>query len=271
MRHAWLIIAHNQFGILQRLVSLLDDERSDFYIHIDRKVKHLPEIKVSKGRLFMLEDRVDVRWGTVSQIETELDLLEAALRNGPYSHYHILSGTHLPLKPVDEMMQFYDSHSDEEIMRFWGQDEGDSDFKLRRYHFPLRNFKYGTRAQRRICQLTWQCVIKIQKLLGIRHLKSERFIKTDNWLSLTENACLFFVEHKDRILHKYRWSFCGDEYFVASEMNRFPGIFKIYDCNNLLYVEFQKDTPRSFHLSSYDEIRKTGFMWARKFTGTHAN
>ena len=25
MKHAWLIIAHNQFGILQQLVSLLDD------------------------------------------------------------------------------------------------------------------------------------------------------------------------------------------------------------------------------------------------------
>lgn len=72
MKHAWLIIAHNEFGILQRLVSMLDDERSDFFIHFDKKVKVLPEITVEKGRLFILENRVDVHWGSVSQIETEL-------------------------------------------------------------------------------------------------------------------------------------------------------------------------------------------------------
>ena len=106
MRHAWLIIAHNEFAILQHLVSLLDDERSDFYLHFDAKVKELPSITVEKGRLFILNNRVDVRWGTVSQLEAELLLLETAHQSGPYAHYHILSGVHLPLKPFDRLMQF---------------------------------------------------------------------------------------------------------------------------------------------------------------------
>ena len=95
MRHAWLIIAHNEFDILQRLVSMLDDARSDFFVHIDAKVHELPALKVERGRLFMMENRVDVRWGSVSQIEVELALMETALQHGPYDHYHILSGTHL--------------------------------------------------------------------------------------------------------------------------------------------------------------------------------
>ena len=79
MRHAWLIITHNEFEVLQRLVSMLDHSRSDFFIHFDAKVKTLPKISVEKGRLFVLENRVDVRWGSVSQIEAELVLLEAAM------------------------------------------------------------------------------------------------------------------------------------------------------------------------------------------------
>lgn len=266
MRNAWLIIAHNEFEVLQRLVSLLDDERSDFFIHFDKKVKEVPTISVKRGRLFVLDNRVDVRWGSVSQIETELVLLEAALKHGPYVHYHILSGTHLPLKPVTELLTFYDSHAGEEIMRFWPDDKGDADFKLRRYHFPLRDYKSPDATRRRLCQLAWQIVIKIQKVLGIRHLEEYKFCKTDNWISLSESACHYLVSHKDKILQRYRWSFCGDEYFAASELKSSPTAFKILDCQQLLYVEFQKDTPRTFPLADYPKLQETGRWWARKFT-----
>lgn len=266
MRHAWLIIAHNEFDVLQRLVSMLDDERSDFFIHFDKKVEALPTLTVEKGRLFILDKRIDVRWGSVSQIEAELVLLETALQHGPYSHYHILSGTHLPLKPVSELLAFYDSHDGEEIMRRWADDPGDADFKLRRYHFPLGHYKFGSPMQRRLSQLTWQVVIKIQKVLGIRHLEELSFCKTDNWLSLSESGCRYLVKRKDRIFQRYRWSFCGDEYFVASELMSSPTAFKIFDCQQLLYVEFQKDTPKTFALADYPRLRESGFYWARKFT-----
>ena len=266
MRHAWLIIAHNEYAVLQHLVSMLDDERSDFFLHFDAKVKDLPAIEIEKGRLFVLKDRVDVRWGSVSQIEAELTLMEYAHQKGPYSHYHILSGTHLPLKPIEELLQFYDEHNGEEVMRLWEEDPGDADFKLRRYHFPIRHYKSGSPLQQRLCQLTWQSVIKVQKVLGIRHLKEDLFIKTDNWLSLSEKACHYLVSEKDRILKKYKWSFCGDEYFVATELATKPDEFTRYNCKNLLYVEFQKDTPRTFTLQEYAQLQETGFLWARKFT-----
>lgn len=36
--HAYLIIAHNEFEVLQKLVGALDDPRNDIYIHFDKKV-----------------------------------------------------------------------------------------------------------------------------------------------------------------------------------------------------------------------------------------
>ena len=39
MRHAYLIIAHNEPEILQMLISALDDARNDIYVHIDKKSK----------------------------------------------------------------------------------------------------------------------------------------------------------------------------------------------------------------------------------------
>jgi hypothetical protein len=264
MRHAWLIIAHNEFAVLQRLLAALDNARNDFYVHIDRKVSQLPELRVEEGRLYLLKDRMDVRWGSVSQIAVELFLLETALKNGPYAHYHIISGVHLPLKPVEELLAFYDAHPDETLARFWPQEAGEADFKMRRYHFPLRHYKCGSALQRRVCQLAWQWVIKVQKVFGIRHLRGEHFVKTDNWLSLTEAACRYLVEHKSGILKKYRWSFCGDEFFAVTELSKCPEL-RILDCPELLYLEFQGDTPRTFSMEALPALQETRFLFARKF------
>ena len=269
MRHAWLIIAHNEFEVLQQLVSMLDVPESDFYIHFDKKVQTLPEISIERGRLTVLKDRIDVCWGTVSQIKTELLLLETALRNGPYGHYHILSGTHLPLKPVEELIAFYDSHPNEEVMRFWPQDEGDSDFKLRRYHFPMRYFKNsGHPIHKAVDALIWKALLKIQKVFGIRHHTYCHFQKTDNWLSLSEAGCSHLVRHKKDILKKYRWSFCGDEYFAATELisTSISEPLRFFDCQSLLYIEFEKGTPKTFSVSAYCHLQKSGALWARKFT-----
>lgn len=271
MRHAWLIIAHNEFTVLQRLVAALDHPRSDIYVHIDRKVEQMPSLQVAQGRLFLLEQRMDVRWGSISQIAVELLLLETALQNGPYAHYHILSGVHLPLRPVDTLMALYDAHVEETLARFWPEDEGDADFKLRRYHFPLRHYKCGSPLQRRICQRTWQAVIKVQKVLGIRHLKQKKFVKTDNWISLAEPACRYLVAQKASILRTYRWSFCGDEYFAISELLALPGRFRVTDCPDLLFVEFEGDTPKTFFLKDLPALQQKPFYWARKFTGADAD
>lgn len=270
MRHAWLIIAHNEFGVLQKLVSMLDDGRSDFYVHIDRKVAALPELHVEKGRLTFLQKRIDVSWGTVSQIRTELLLLDTALKNGPYAHYHILSGTHLPLRPVEELLDYYDSHAQEEIMRFWKPNEGDADFKLRRYHFPMRHFKVpGHAFCRAVETFIWRAALKVQKVFGIRHLRHVDFRKTDNWMSLTERGARFLVDNRARILRKYRWSFCGDEYFAATELCAEKDRFDILDDQQLLYVEFLGDTPRSFAVDAYPRLQETRYLWARKFSMSH--
>ena len=271
MRHAWLIIAHNEFEVLQRLVSMLDSSESDFYIHFDKKIQKIPQVAVKQGRITILEHRIDVRWGTASQIKVELLLLQTALVNGPYEYYHILSGTHLPLVPVSQLISFYKAHHGKEIVRFWPDDPGDADFKLRRYHFPVRNFKSGNPIRRRLCQLTWRAVIKFQKMLSIRHHKNMVFYKTDNWLSLTERACRYLVENRSPILKKYKFSFCGDEYFVASELMAKSSEFVLQDCPNLLFVKFQNDSPASFSLDKYPELKMTSFLWARKFTASNVS
>lgn len=53
-KHAYLILAHSEPEILGILVSLLDDERNDIFIHIDKKsnIMDFLRVKTDRSNLF---------------------------------------------------------------------------------------------------------------------------------------------------------------------------------------------------------------------------
>ena len=119
MKHAYLIMAHNDFYILEKLLLLLDDNRNDIYVHIDKKVKNFNFSyykKIIKFSNLYFTERTDVRWGTYSQINCEMILFKTAQRNGKYQYYHLLSGADLPLKSQDEIHDFFDKNNGKEFI-----------------------------------------------------------------------------------------------------------------------------------------------------------
>ena len=85
MRHAWLIITHGNFEILEKQLRFLDSENADFFIHVDARVKDFDFAHVRsiprKSRVTFLE-RKPISWGHFSQVDCELRLLCAAARAG---------------------------------------------------------------------------------------------------------------------------------------------------------------------------------------------
>ena len=265
MRHAWLIIAHNEFEILQRLVSALDAPENDFYIHFDKKVRTIPVIHVGKGRLFILPVRYDVRWGDYSQIAVELTLMEYASANNTYDYYHILSGTHLPIKSLSEINAFFESHRGKEILHLWPTDKRDIDNKLQRFNLFVRGFTSRFSCIRYASQGLWRCIQKFQKILRIRRFPSELFQKSDNWVSLTDSAVRYLVDHTEEIHKKYRFSYCGDEYFVATELCNRRDRFQIFDCA-ILKVDFERYNPKVYTIEDFDDLKSSPCLFARKFS-----
>jgi hypothetical protein len=81
-KHAYLITAYNNWKILKLLLSLLDDEHNDIYLHIDSKANMPKECinGLKHSKLFLI-DSVDVRWADYSQVESILKLLTSAYKN----------------------------------------------------------------------------------------------------------------------------------------------------------------------------------------------
>ncbi|WHX89892.1 hypothetical protein [Peribacillus simplex] len=78
-RHAYLIMVHNNFGVLEKLIRLIDDARNDIYIHIDAKVEDFDQVffaKIPTKSNIYFTERIPISWGWGIQVQCELSLLE---------------------------------------------------------------------------------------------------------------------------------------------------------------------------------------------------
>ena len=83
-RHAYLIMAHNEWDLLNTLLSLIDDPRNDIFLHIDKKVKNLPKLYQPKySTLYLTPKRYDERWGDVRKVQSEMHLFRTDYENEP--------------------------------------------------------------------------------------------------------------------------------------------------------------------------------------------
>ena len=61
MGHAYLVAAHHQMQLLQILLHLIDDERNEIYLHVDKKCKEFKEEEfrqtVKKAKIHFIERR----------------------------------------------------------------------------------------------------------------------------------------------------------------------------------------------------------------------
>lgn len=127
-KHTYLIIAHSNFYILEKLLLLSDDTRNDIFIHIDLKCnnfdfkyfKNIPQ----RSNIYFTE-RNSVIWGNISQIKTELILFKTASSKKKYQYYHLISGVDLPIKSQDYIHHFFDRNNGREFigyMNCWNKD-----------------------------------------------------------------------------------------------------------------------------------------------------
>ena len=262
MRHAYLIMAHNNFKVLEQLIKALDDSRNDIYVHIDRRAAIPSGLKCENGRLFVLNNRIKVIWGDVAQIKAEYLLYEAAFANGPYDFYHLISGVHFPLKSQDELNSFFENHEGECILMKNEVNEEEVNMRLGRYHFFMKHLIDRRKWVNKLYHLGWRFILFLQRGFKFRDTS---FVhgKASQWCSLTEEAVKALIDNKEASLKRFSRSFCSDEFFVLSVIGTMP--LPIIDNRDLTYIEFKNTTPRVFTMDDYDTLMNSNALFARKF------
>ncbi|MCQ2163639.1 MAG: beta-1,6-N-acetylglucosaminyltransferase [Bacteroidales bacterium] len=265
MRHAYLIIAHNEFRVLESLLKCLDDSRNTIFLHIDKKVKARPYFTMSKSRLVILDNRIDVRWGDISQIECELALIETAISNGPFDRYTLLSGVHMPLKSQDEIFSFLDSAKDAELLAPVPNSDVQEELKMHKWSFFLRWYSSSVWIQK-----VWRLLILLQDAIGLRKNSDKKYYISSQWFSITDPAAALIAQKKKSILSEFKYSFCADEWFIRTTLERSQRKDHILITDKLLFCMFDgAASPKVLSEEDYRTMMNSDCLFARKFSEHH--
>lgn len=283
-RHAYLIIAHGNFGLLNTLISLLDDERNDIFLHIDKKAGPVPLLRQClKSQLVLTPVRHDVRWGDVSLVKCELELYRTAYEHGEYRYFHLISGVDLPIKSQNVIHDFFDRNDGKEFISFFPDDDytrGDIERKMSYYYFLMRwnaRCSFVPKPLVVFSQIVRHSALVVQRMLHVRREASLDFKKGDEWASLTKNAVKLILDSERFILRRFSHTTCSDEIYKHSLIYSSPLRANIYCMDdrqkgNMRFIDFER-APREQQLrgepyvwqdSDLDELTSSPFLFARK-------
>lgn len=260
MKHAFLIIAHSEPELFRILISMLDHQDCDLYVHIDRKsdINLFNKVKTAHSQIFFIEDRTDVKWGHYSQIQTEMKLFETAHTRQEYAYYHLLSGVDLPIRPIGEIIDWFDTHSGYEYL---GAQKPSRKYHKRMHH----RYFFITRKRNPLTTI----ILAFQKLSGLKWNKDTEVWMSPNWGSFTQDFVSELLRHKEWIEKHFRYSFCGDELYKATLMRHLQ--IEDRDKGSVRLIDWKRGNPYTWKDGDLDEIISSGKLFARKFSSSEMN
>ena len=270
MKHAYLILAHHEFGLLQTLIDGLDDARNDIYVHIDKKVKNLPELHAGQARLVILDQRIDIRWADYSMIEAEYALFKAAQKNGPYAYYHLLSGVDLPLKSQDYIHHFFEENQGKEFIGYTLTEmTPEISRRMQRWHLFPRHFS----RKRNVYSAFRSLCLRCQELLGILRNRQTVFTKGSQWVSITEQLAQYFLSQEAWVQKTFTHTFVPDESVMQTLCWNSPFRESLYSTASdsegcLRNIGWKNNELYDWCAADYETLAASPALFARKFNST---
>lgn len=281
-KHAYLIMAHDHFAQLGKMLSCLDNEAVDIFLHIDKKAQFDKNqlIKfVSKSNLYFTK-RILVNWGGYSQIAAEMILLEEAIAAGHYEHLHFLTGLDFPLKKQEDILDFYNKHKGQNFISLSKIGTIDNAWYSDRvvYYYPFQEY---FKRRNLLGKFLHKSLRLTQKKIGINRLKgcNDLFSIGSAYFDITDQFARYVVSQKERIKENFISTFCADEIFIQWLWLNWP------ECNKLLYVnpeavehpyinrqyssvmraiDWVRGKPYTFKMTDYEMLMNSGCLFARK-------
>lgn len=266
----YLILAHKNLSQLARLIAALDNDKTRFFIHIDKKLGNA-EINQHKfclnKRVTLIKNRIQVNWGSYSLVTATLKLLQAASAHSK-GYFILLSGEDFPLQSNEYIYNFLSNSYGKEYLHYMSLPCKDwSNGGLDRINY----YWLGEIMDPQSSNL----LIAFQKRYGIKrpNFVNFPFYGGSQWWCLTHECIMYilkFIRHNPIILERYKFCLFPDEMIFQTIVLNSP--FKEQTINdNLKYIVFEKNQarPRLFNTNDFTTLVQSGKLWARKFDNKH--
>lgn len=268
--HAYLIMAHNNFSILEKLIRMLDSACNDIYIHIDKSVKNFDfeyYKNLAKCSKIYFTKRIYVSWGGFSMVNAEYMLLKEAFANKiEYSYYHLLSGVDLPLKKADELAEFFDNIYPKELVHFAKELNAVEKSRVQHYHFFDGRRKLFNRLMTKAEQI-------VQTAMHVNRTGEQKLARGSQWFSITDKLAKELLDNEQKIKKQFKHTLIPDEFFVQctvvnSEFENNLYLKRFDDSNeqNMRLIDWKRGNPYTFTEEDFDEIINSDCLFVRKLT-----
>ena len=276
MRHAWLILTHGNFAILEKQLRFLDSENADFFIHVDAKADFDEErfSAVTERSRVTFVPRRRISWGHFAIAEAELELLRAAAP-GRYDYYHLLSGVDVPVKPRAYIEEYFTRAPGTNYVNFLAPEISRADLYRVMFYYPMQRYNIRKPAVRRALR---NFSAAVQLGFGVDRTRrlpdGFAFQKGAQWFSITHALAAYLLEKEDEICRIFSDTYCPDEMFVQTEIINSPfrdtlpeHAFENDYASCLRYIDWQRGNPYTFTDADLAELLSTPetALFARKF------
>lgn len=283
-RHAFLIMAHRDQYVLDRLLRMIDHPRHDIFLHVDRQARSIDipgALAQVREATIQAVPRMKVSWGDYSQVKATLRLLRIASAT-PHDYYHLLSGADLPLASPPVMHEFFRERAGREFIHFNTQNhEVKHVSRVNRYHLLTGSRVAQVAAKRGRTWRVWRKLdaefVKLQERSG-----KGPFVGRDaqprvgsQWFSITHELARYAVAREAWIARAFRFTVFPDEWFLQTLVETSPFKNDLYLPGPLddyrasaRWVDWERGYPYTWRMADADALlggAKRGFMFARKF------
>lgn len=270
MKMAIAIQCHTNSNQINRLINYFQDDDIDIYIHVDKKSNIKDDLDIKKN-VYIIKNRVDVKWGQFSQVEATLNILEEIKNsNCKYKYIHLISGQDYPVKSLQSFKDYFlyqsgefieCSHLPSDILVKRGEDR----YKV---YYPNWMIDRPSKVFKRFIRILYREFILKTKILKRKNLDFEYFYFGSSWFSIT-NDCMEYIlnllNNKNNIVVFFKNTLCADEmFFQTIIMNSY--LKNNVKSNNLRYIDWsdKKSSPKTLQIQDIKEAIKSEYFFARK-------
>lgn len=263
MKIAHLILAHNQPLQLARLIDRLSHPDAYFFIHIDAKTD-LEQFKflTQKERVFLISDRVKVRWGAYSIVQATINGFKAIVNSGKQIDYvNLLSGADYPIKTTAEIHHFLIKNAGKNFMAFESVHEQwhEAISRLTTYHLTNYEFPGKYFVQK------W-----LNKFAPLRKMPQNLTpVGRSQWLTINNGAVKYILDYLEKypeVSRFFELTWAPDEIIFQTILYNSPFKNSMVN-NNLRYIDWSegKPSPKTLMEDDFMKLNKSDALFARKF------
>lgn len=288
MKHAFLVIAHNNWDYLKQVIETLDSDLCDFYIHVNTKVSFPSNIdfseSVRKSKVYFTP-RIPIIWGEYGICEASIIALKEAYQNGGgYDYYHLLTGSDIPLYSMRKLDSFFEANvfnnpSGKMKTNYLsaGKPNAKMASRVKYYNSFIGHWRDSNKCTRKIATASNTLLCYIQRFMGIDRFKRAgvELYCGSSWWSITHDFAEYYLSKSEWAEKQFgRATFAADEFVPHTVLMNSKFRDSCYDPpngihKNLRLLDFDGGngygSPKVWTMDDKEILVSSKDLFARKF------